>query len=243
MLVLGMPNIEHSDPKGRVLQRSNGFGLDHVAFGCRDVEQGARWFEERLGAPADVHPAENSWYRSASIPVGPDAAVEILAPDRNHSGFHPLKTILRGLAEPVPLFWYVATDDLDVLEARIKDAGRALHRRERVDPTDESLPAYERAQIGKEFISQIPQAIVWTRRAEKHDPICRVAGFELQHPAADDLNPLLDSIEAPVRVAKGTSRFRITFESPNGTVPIDGTGFSGSSLELGAHMARGLLRR
>ena len=243
MLVLGMPNFARSDPTGRVLPRSNGFGLDHVAFGCRDVEEGARWFEERLGAPANVHPAENSWYRSASIPVGPDAAVEILAPDRNHSGFHPLKTILRGLAEPVPLFWYVATDDLDALEARIKDVGQALHRRERVDPTDESLPTYERAQIGKKFISQIPQAIVWTRRTEKHDPLCRVAGFELQHPAADDLNRLLESIEAPVRVAKGPSRFCITFESPNGTVPITGTGFSGSSLELGAYMARGLLRR
>jgi len=237
-----MPNIARSGPTGRVLNRSNGFGLDHVAFGCRDVEQGARWFEERLGARADVHLAENSWYRSASIPVGPDAAVEILAPDRNHSGFHPLKAILRGLAEPVPLFWYVATDDLGALEARIEHVGEALHRRERVDPKDESLPAYERAQIGKKFISQVPQAIVWTRRIEKHNPICRVEGFELQHPAPDDINRLLESIEAPMRVAKGPSRFRITFESPNGTVPIDGTGFSGSSLELGARMARGLLR-
>jgi hypothetical protein len=46
-----------------------------------------------------------------------------------------------------------------------------------------------------------------------------------------------------MRVAKDPSLFCITFESPNGTVPIDGTGFRGSSLELGAHMTRGLQHR
>jgi hypothetical protein len=161
-------------------------------FGRRDVEQGARWFEERLGAPAYVHPAESSWYRSASIQVGPDAAVEILAPDPNHSGFHPLKTIRQ--TSPC-----------------LRQSG----------PPGDCLDT-----PGREAQSDLSSR-----------------GVRASAPAADDLNRLLESIEAPMRVAKDPSLFRITFESPNGTVPIDGTGFRGSSLELGAHMTRGLQRR
>lgn len=139
----------------------------------------------------------------------------------------------------------VATDDHDAFEARGRGrgAGTAQARGSR---SDGRVPAGVRASSDREEghqpgVCQVPQAS-WTRRADKHDSVCRLVGFELQHPA-DDLNPLLESIESPVRVATGRPSVRITFESPNGIVPIDGTGFSGSSLELAAHVAGGLLRR
>lgn len=74
--------------------------------------------------------------------------MEILGPNPEYRGMHPLKSLLKRFSEPTLCFWYVSTDDFDGLEQAIRDAGRCIERKMEVEAAAETGPAFVGASIG-----------------------------------------------------------------------------------------------
>ncbi|MEM9607369.1 MAG: VOC family protein [Actinomycetota bacterium] len=224
--------------------RSHGLDLDHIALAVPAMDLGIAHVAELTGAEPVVLPAEaGQWYRSGSLPLGPDTALEILAPSPEYGRFHPLGTLLTGLREPQLLFWYLATADLAALERRLGEESVPLHRVEHVDSGGDGPAAYRRAQIGKRFVSAMPQAIEWIRRTDRHgtDDRCTLTGFDLRHPDAAEHNRVLAAIGSTVRMRSGEHRLSITIDCPAGEVTIASPGIDGTPLRMIQGIARGLI--
>ncbi|MEM9562710.1 MAG: VOC family protein [Actinomycetota bacterium] len=230
-----------------VVARSNGLDLDHLALACRTMDEGVAHVEALTGATPLVLPAESGqWYRSASLPLGPDCALEILAPNPDHDRFHPLGTMLRSFAEPRLLFWYLATSDLDRFGAAVEASGSGLHRVETIGSatgiTDDDQPiAYTRAQVGKRFTSAVPLVIEWRHRHDREgtDRRCDVTSFVASHPDADRHNQVLAAVGARARLVVGAHRLRLGLSTPNGDVTIDSAGFDATPPAMVAGLLRG----
>ncbi len=230
---------------GRVLPRSHGFDLDHIALAASDTARGVAWLAERTGAaPLLVDPEPSQWYQSATLPLGGDSFLEVIGPNPSSRRPHPLRTLLAGFDEPRLLFWYVATDDLDAFSARAADGGHLLTRVECVDG-GEGHNKYRRAVIGKGFVSQRPSVIEWQRRVEREDldHRCRLTGFDLWHPEPGPMNDLLQHIGASIQVTTGESRIELVVDSPAGEVRLESPGFEATPVQMGRGLLRGLLRR
>ncbi len=243
-----------------VLARSNGFDLDHLALACRTMDEGVAHVEALTGATPLVLPAEpGQWYRSASLPLGADSALEILAPNPDHDRFHPLATMLRSFAEPRLMFWYVATPDIGRFGDAVGAAGSGLHRVETIGPdptdpeagpadtagvapgTDDQPIAYSRAQIGKRFTSAVPLVIEWRHRHDRAgtDRRCSVTSFVASHPDADAHNRVLAAVGARARLVAGAHRLRLDLSTPNGEITIDSPGLDATPLAMMGGLVRG----
>lgn len=251
-----MPEHEHDARAGGsggelVVARTNGLDLDHLALACRTMDEGVAHVEALTGATPLVLPAEpGQWYRSASLPLGPDCALEVLAPNPAHDRFHPLGTVLRSFEEPRLLFWYLATSSMDRLRLAVEAAGSGLHRVETIGPdrADDDparhgqLPiAYTRAQIGKRFTSAMPLVIEWRLRHDREgaDQRCSVTSFVASHPDADSHNRVLAALGARARLVAGPHRLRLDLSTPNGDVTINSPGLDATPLAMVGGLVRG----
>jgi hypothetical protein len=98
--------------------------LDHLLFGCPDLDAGMALVEARLGvrpAPGGVHPGLGS--RNALLSLGDGAYLEVIGPD-------PAQTAdafgLRKLKHPRFIGWAAHTADAAGLAARL-DAAKVAH--------------------------------------------------------------------------------------------------------------------
>lgn len=217
-----------SERKGRILTRGHGFPVDHIALAVSNTEDGVRYVEQLTGvAPTLTQRDTNDFYWSAALEIGEDSFLEVIGPNPDHRGIHPLKSFMAGLKQPTLLFWYIATDDFDAMAQRIEAAGETLKMVVTVHPEKSANGSdYTRAAIGSGFVSQRPGLIEWRKRSIEppSEHACRMTGFSLRHPKPEGLNELFEQIGVDLVVAHGPSSIGITLETPKGEVVIENPG-------------------
>lgn len=143
--------------------------LDHIVFGASELEAGRAAMTRRLGAPSQgggAHPGFGT--RNALWRLGA-AYLEVLAPDPGKprpEGPRPFGLDPSRLgAEPTPIAWVVACDDLDDRLAACPELGRAIEMRRgalrwRLSRTRTARPAWD---------GLAPALIEWPRGAHPTD--------------------------------------------------------------------------
>ena len=216
------------NPKGRIMTRGHGFPLDHVALAVSDTEAGVAHVEALTGVrPTLTQRDKKDFYWSAALEIGEDSFLEVIGPNPDHRGIHPLKSFMAGVKEPTLLFWYIATDNFEACKTRIEAAGEKLKMIVRVDPDASANGAdYTRAAIGSGFVTQKPGLIEWRRRSLEPagKPLCRLTGFSLSHPSPDPLNRLFDHLGMDLVVEQGPSLIGLTLDTPNGAIRMENPG-------------------
>ena len=231
-----VPNEPIPEEKGRVLTRGHGFPVDHIALAVPDTEGGVRYVEQLTGVtPTLTRRDKQDFYWSAALAIGADSFLEVIGPNPDHRGIHPLKSFMAGLNEPTLLFWYVATDDFEAFSRRAAAAGVPLEHIVTVSPeTSANKSDYTRAVVGSGFVSQQPGVIEWRRQSvgQSTDIECRLTGFSLSLPEPDDLNAVFASLDIDVTVKRGPSRIGLTLETPKGEIVIENPGHEMTPLKM-----------
>src|SRR5215467_11923083 len=100
--------------------------LDHILLGCKDLESGIAFVEERTGVRAafgGVHPGRGT--QNALLALGTRRYLEIIAPDPKQSGATD-RLGLQKLTEPRLVGWAAHPGDLDDFANRLRAAGIAF---------------------------------------------------------------------------------------------------------------------
>jgi len=187
--------------------------------------------------PYVTDPEPGQWYWSGALALGPDCFLEILGPNPEHDGFHPIKELILGYREPRLLFWYIATDDFDAFRGRLEASGAPMERIETVDFEREgSRSHYKRGIIGPGFETQRPCVIEWRERTtrEEVDQRCRLEALRLHHPDAAKINRVFQNIGIKQTVEEGDSWIALDIATPKGRVTFENPGesFAGASAML-----------
>lgn len=215
---------------GRILERSHGTPVDHIALGVPDMPSALEQIARETGAqPYSTDPEPGQWYWSGALALGDDGFLEILGPNPDHDGFNPIKQIISGYEEPRLLFWYVATDDFDRFTTRMEDAGAPMERIETVDFERDGVRShYKRGVMGPGFVTQRPCVIEWRQRHDRPDVDrrCRLESFALRHPEAETMNRVFEQVGIDQVVEEGPSWISLTLSTPNGPVVYENEGES-----------------
>ena len=173
--------------EGIVITKPGGWQLDHIGLAVNNLEQGVAKVEELTGAQPNLHPPEpGAPFQSASLKIGEKSFLEILGPNPSHSGFHPLKSLLRSMPpnELTLWFWYVGTDNFEKFEAKVVKAGRCIGNKVAQDDpgTSGEHSTYLRGMIGPGFDPVYPNAIQWKTPPTieaKDVPMCPMLDFKV----------------------------------------------------------------
>ncbi len=99
--------------------------LDHILFGCSDLDRGIAFVEQHTGVRAaigGVHPGRGT--RNALLSLGERRYLEIIAPDPQQSGVtDPLSLQLRGLESPRLVGWAAHVHDIESFTRKLGQAG------------------------------------------------------------------------------------------------------------------------
>ena len=145
-----------------IVTKADGTQIDHIGLACRDIQEGVRYFREKTGVEPHLNKANaNIPFQNAYVRIGDASFLEILGPNPEYRGIHPLKSLLKRFSEPTLWFWYVSTNDFDSLEKAIKDAGRCIERKMEAEAAAETGPAFVGASIGPGFWPVYPNVIQW----------------------------------------------------------------------------------
>lgn len=216
-----------------ILRRSHGQQLDHIGIGVPDTEAGIIEISALTGAHIELHdPEPGQWYWSGAMLLAEDSYVEIVGPNPDFKGWHPMHRLATKLTRPTVQFWYIATDDLRGLAEKAAEVGGTVEHMEwiNVEEDDPSFARYGRAVLGPGFIPQKPCLIQWDRQVRRlaergFEAECKLVSLDLWHPTAKAVNPVLQALEIDARLQPGLSRLRLTLDTPNGTVVFDNPGF------------------
>ncbi|MEL6277250.1 MAG: VOC family protein [Pseudomonadota bacterium] len=219
---------------GRVLIRGHGFPVDHIALAVPNTERSVCFVEEKTGVrPTLTQRDRKDFYWSAALGIGEDNFLEVIGPNPDHRGIHPLKSIMARLKRPTPLFGYVATDDFEGFAARVRATGAPVTNIAKVDPdTSANGSDFTRGAIGPGFLTQRPGFIEWRRRSIEQSPDlqCRLVGFSLKLPNPKALNSLFKDLALDVTIEQGSSLISITIETPKGKVTFENEGMRVTAL-------------
>ena len=211
-----------------VLPRTSGLAVDHVALGVPDMPAALGQIASDTGAtPFTTEPEPGQWYWSGALALGPDSFFEILGPNPDFKGFHPLRALISSYTKPRVLFWYVATSDFDGFTEQLKQAGAPMERVETINFMRDNIHThYKRGVIGPGFVTQRPCVIEWREKQERLDVDrrCQLKAFRLQHPNAAKLNTLFGALGINQCVEEGPSWVGVELSTPNGTVVYENAG-------------------
>jgi Glyoxalase-like domain len=100
--------------------------LDHVLLGCRELDRGIAFVEQRLGVRAafgGVHPGRGT--QNALLSLGTRRYLEIIAPDPKQTG-SKLSHDFGALHQPRLVGWAAHPGNLDEFASRLRKAGLAF---------------------------------------------------------------------------------------------------------------------
>lgn len=183
-----------------------GHQIDHLAIGVPDTKKGLEWLEQLTGAKAYlVEPEPGQWYQSGGLVIGEGVLLEIIGPNPQHSGFHPIKQILKNYNKPNLMFYYIAVEDFNTFKKFSKDNNIPLERVEKMEYLRNGKQiSYIRSTIGPGFLSERPNIIQWISREERsnEDRSCSFKKFWIRTSEFEDIKELFSTLNLSIDVTK-----------------------------------------
>jgi hypothetical protein len=200
--------------------------LDHLVWGCPDLDAGV----DRLEALTGVRPAYGGSHkgvgtRNALLSLGPEAYLEVMAPDPAQAMERGLGARLRALDQPGLIAWAARSDDLQALaDAPGSDRLSPLGPLDmsRIRPDGRTL-TWRLLFLGGTTLG-FPFFIDWLdspHPAGQAPPGCLLRGFEVHTPDVGRISAEFAALrlDAPVRLAAATS-LRAAIDTPRGPVRL-----------------------
>lgn len=199
--------------------------LDHILLGCRDLERGIDFVEQRTGVRAafgGVHPGRGT--RNALLSLGERHYFEIIAPDPAQPAV-PDSRGLKNLTEPRLIGWAEHPGDLTPLATRLRDAGLAFD-----GPTsgsrkrpDGRLLQWKALNLRDDHGGLLPFFIEWSadspHPSEDAPKGCALVDFLLETPKPAEIKPVCTLLNLDVRVEQGeASRLHARIAGLNGKI-------------------------
>ena len=193
--------------------------LDHIVVTCRDLEEGARWLEERLGVapgPGGTHALMGTHNRLLSL--GPDCYLEVIAPDPSAPApGRPRWFELDGRTAPALTDWVVRVDDLDAALAAAPDGAGEATALERGDLRWRmGVTRYGRTPLGGAH----PMVLRWDgpgAAGRLPDVGCRLVSLTVETPEAEALRVALPLDDPRLRIVPGpVLRLSAEIDTPHG---------------------------
>jgi hypothetical protein len=213
-----------------VIRFPNGTVVDHIAWSVPDTAAGCAELAELTGVTPYLMPEAEpgAYYWSGGLNLGDGQLLEIVGPNPAFEGFHPLGALLKSIAQPRLLFWYVCTDDMQAYGRQAASAGRPLTTVESVEPEDPDYSSYERASLSGPIDPVVPNVIRWIRRrAEFRGPSTGVTlqALRLGHPENDSISMLFAALGIDQAVTPAEqSTLELDLDTPRGVVTLRGEG-------------------
>lgn len=207
--------------------------LDHIIWGCDDLERGSRRFEALTGVSPQYGGAHASGLtHNALVKIGPRCYLEILAPTRPAGASDDAWSRLARAAEDKPrVITYCLRSARPLPELAQSAEGMGAPQAQvlnngRVTPEGVKLqwqwvaPVFERFGLAFPFFidwldSPHPAAKVRTRGD------IRLKHFAVGHPQADELQRILSQLGSPIETyAAPGCEFKVQLDTPRGTVSL-----------------------
>jgi hypothetical protein len=199
--------------------------LDHILFGCNDLDSGISLIEQKTGVRAEiggVHPGRGT--RNALLSLGDRHYLEIIAPDPAQGNVaNPLSNLLRSLPAPRLVGWAAHPGNSEAFAARLKQAGISF-----TGPTagsrarpDGRMLKWKTINLTDDHAGVLPFFIEWDRNAthpSKDAPMgCRLQRFALVDPDPAALTKVCQELQLDVVVENGEkSGLRTRIAGPKG---------------------------
>jgi catechol 2,3-dioxygenase-like lactoylglutathione lyase family enzyme len=195
--------------------------LDHLVVAAADLEEGARWVEERLGVSLDAggrHAAFGTHNRLLSL--GPDCYLEVIAVDAD-------------APPPARPRWFEL--DRPTMRERLAEGPALVHWVVRVDSVDEIAHPLELSRgdnrwvIGVQADGRMPLGGLAPSRILWHTPPpstllpnkgIRLSELRLSTGEPAALTDAVAGVTGPVVVLAGPPGLSATFETPTGPVEL-----------------------
>lgn len=218
----------------------NGTVLDHIAWAVPDTVAGCEQLADMTGVRPHLmdRPEPGAYYWSGGLNLGDGQLLEVIGPNPDFDGFHPLLALLRAIGEPRLLFWYVHVDDLEGLAVLARAAGRPLTPIEHVEPEDPTYSAYKRCSLSGPIDPVVPNLISWSRRRQEFtggSTGATLTAFRPAHPEADQINSLFATLGIDQAVGHAPEpTLELELSTPRGSVVLLGVGNLASGFVLPA---------
>src|SRR5712675_999262 len=188
--------------------------LDHILFGCNDLDHGIDFVEQRTGVRAafgGVHPGRGT--RNALLALGKSRYLEIIAPDPKQDrieGFAQKQVAhLKQLTLPHLIGWAAHPGDLEKFSVRLREAGipfdgpRAGSRQR----PDGKLLQWKTLNLKDDRDGLLPFFIEWSsdslHPSEDAPKGCRLTHFAGLTPEIDQLTKIADLLQLDLSFSRG----------------------------------------
>jgi len=202
--------------------------LDHLLWGCRDLDAATADLFERTGVRAvfgGLHPELGT--QNALARLGERMFLEVIAP----APALPAGGLARQLAqlpEPTLLMWAARTSDAAAAGARAKAAGfgATVVEGHRARPGGGLVRWKNLFVAGHGAGTLVPFFVEWDDEyhpSEDASPGLALVSFSIETPEPERLRAILASLEVKVAVRKGRrDRLRAALDTPRGRVVLTG---------------------
>jgi hypothetical protein len=201
--------------------------LDHVIFGCNDLDTGVEYVYQQTGvraAAGGVHPGAGT--RNALLSLGKLRYLEIIAPDPSQAASTDPRNVA-DLKSPALVGWAIHRNDLDKFASAIKKAGVdsvGPKPGSRARPDGTTL-TWKSLTLNDDYNGVLPFFIQWGS-GSLHPSVdapggCKLTNLWIGTPHPDELNALTANLQLDVQVRKaGKLQLAATIVGPKGTLPL-----------------------
>jgi hypothetical protein len=189
---------------------SHSIAVDHLLIAAPDLELGRDYAESLFGVrpqTGGIHPGQGT--RNALLGLENDVYIEIIAPDPEQPADLPLSRYLAGRSRAALAWWCARCDDLEALDASLREAGieaGSIDRWSRRTPAGGELGWRLMMPDAPMLGAALPFFIDWDDMAQhpsrQAPSIGRLLSLEIVHPEADRLATI---VESSVRVTRGNT--------------------------------------
>jgi len=204
-----------------------GTGIDHLIVGCRDLDFGIAAIEALTGiraAPGGVHPGRGT--RNALLSLGSRRYLELVAPDPAQSAITWFN-VIQSLPDPRLIGWAAATDDIDAIARRLRDAqiafvGPAAGSRARPDGT---VLEWRTVALGDNAGGLLPFFIEWGATSV-HPSVdapsgCELVRFDVGYADVNQLRRTAQAIGIEMSIEQSQQPWlRATITGPRGAFEL-----------------------
>jgi catechol 2,3-dioxygenase-like lactoylglutathione lyase family enzyme len=197
--------------------------LDHILFGCNDLDRGIAFVAERTGVRAafgGVHPGRGT--QNALLSLGTRRYLEIIAPDPKQSNVEQYSVITR-LKEPRLIGWAAHENNLDVFVRVLRSEGIEFEgpqpgSRQRPDG---KILHWKALRLKDDHGGLLPFFIEWSADTT-HPSVdaprgCHLESFGLFTPDPEALAKIADQLGLGVAISKADKpQLHATLSSPKG---------------------------